>query len=309
MLKFLLIATVFAVLQNVLGVAWRWRLVSIRFGVLAVVTLTGGPASLAFAPLSRRRRAAAASVAVAVAMAGIVSVRNHRQSAGHLLINRHHLHGPRGADAGGRRWHRSMPRMRGADAGDGRRRRRRRRGLAAPEERRSRCCSRCGGHVRECGVRGADFTLARVYLRRCWSRLEPQYRRPFRLFRALASHAGHYGCHRVVAVPLVGAHDCGCGSSPGLALPLVIGLILQVVMISPARCSCSGAWGGLEAAVMTGGFTRLHARHHAKRDGGDARAGGAIWCRAARVPGRAGWGSVLLDFLNAIIITTDHLLQ
>jgi glutamate:Na+ symporter, ESS family len=75
-LLFLIIATVFAVAQNVLGVAVAAVFgLDPLFGVLAgSVTLTGGPATgLAFAPLFQDAGVpAAASVAVAAAMAGIV---------------------------------------------------------------------------------------------------------------------------------------------------------------------------------------------------------------------------------------------
>ena len=76
-LIFLAIATVFAIAQNILGilVAMGFGLHPL-FGVLAgSVTLTGGPATgLAFAPLFEEAGVpAAASVAVAVAMAGIVA--------------------------------------------------------------------------------------------------------------------------------------------------------------------------------------------------------------------------------------------
>lgn len=75
-LRFFLLATVFAVLQNVIGilVALPFGLHPL-FGVLAgSVTLTGGPATgLAFAPLfAEAGVTGAASVAVAVAMGGIV---------------------------------------------------------------------------------------------------------------------------------------------------------------------------------------------------------------------------------------------
>jgi ESS family glutamate:Na+ symporter len=76
-LTFLVLATVFAIAQNVLGVVVA-KLFGLQplFGVLAgSVTLTGGPATgLAFAPqFEAAGIPAAASVAVAVAMAGIVS--------------------------------------------------------------------------------------------------------------------------------------------------------------------------------------------------------------------------------------------
>jgi glutamate:Na+ symporter, ESS family len=75
-LKFFLLATLFAVVQNVVGilVALPFGLDPL-FGVLAgSVTLTGGPATgLAFAPLFEQAGVpGAASIAVAVAMGGIV---------------------------------------------------------------------------------------------------------------------------------------------------------------------------------------------------------------------------------------------
>ena len=75
-LRFFLIATVFAVVQNLIGilVALPFGLHPL-FGVLAgSVTLTGGPATgLAFAPLFEQAGVTgAASIAVAVAMGGIV---------------------------------------------------------------------------------------------------------------------------------------------------------------------------------------------------------------------------------------------
>jgi len=75
-LRFFLIATVFAVMQNLIGilVALPFGLHPL-FGVLAgSVTLTGGPATgLAFAPLFEQAGVTgAASIAVAVAMGGIV---------------------------------------------------------------------------------------------------------------------------------------------------------------------------------------------------------------------------------------------
>jgi glutamate:Na+ symporter, ESS family len=73
---FFAIATVFAIAQNVLGVAVAYLFgLNPLFGLLVgSVTLTGGPATgLAFAPLFEEAGVpAAASVAVAAAMAGIV---------------------------------------------------------------------------------------------------------------------------------------------------------------------------------------------------------------------------------------------
>ena len=74
--RFLVIATVFAVLQNVLGVGLALLMgVEPLFGVMVgSVTLTGGPATgLAFAPLFEEAGVTgAASIAVAAAMGGIV---------------------------------------------------------------------------------------------------------------------------------------------------------------------------------------------------------------------------------------------
>lgn len=75
-LLFLVLATIFAIGQNLLGIAVASMFgLNPLFGVLAgSVTLTGGPATgLAFAPLFEEAGVpAAASVAVAAAMAGIV---------------------------------------------------------------------------------------------------------------------------------------------------------------------------------------------------------------------------------------------
>ncbi|MCI0665266.1 MAG: sodium/glutamate symporter [Acidobacteria bacterium] len=92
---FFIIATVFAVLQNVIGI-----LVAVPFGlhplfgVLAgSVTLTGGPATgLAFAPLFEQAGVpGASSVAVATAMAGIVSGAIIGGPVCTYLIDRHKL--------------------------------------------------------------------------------------------------------------------------------------------------------------------------------------------------------------------------
>ncbi|MGC4029381.1 MAG: sodium/glutamate symporter [Steroidobacteraceae bacterium] len=95
--KFLILATGFAVLQNVLGVAIALLFgLDPLFGVLAgSVTLTGGPATgLAFAPLFEEAGVpAAASVAVAVAMAGIVSGALVGGPVATWLIHKNRLHG------------------------------------------------------------------------------------------------------------------------------------------------------------------------------------------------------------------------
>jgi ESS family glutamate:Na+ symporter len=94
-LLFLIIATVFAIAQNILGigVASLFGLDPL-FGVLTgSVTLTGGPATgLAFAPLFEEAGVpAAASVAVAAAMAGIVFGGIVGGPVGTVLIERHKL--------------------------------------------------------------------------------------------------------------------------------------------------------------------------------------------------------------------------
>lgn len=96
---FAIIATIFAVLQNVIGVliALPFGLHPL-FGVLAgSVTLTGGPATgLAFAPLFEQAGVAgAASVAVATAMGGIVAGGVIGGPVITYLIERHKLKTPR----------------------------------------------------------------------------------------------------------------------------------------------------------------------------------------------------------------------
>jgi glutamate:Na+ symporter, ESS family len=100
-LRFFLLATIFAVLQNVVGalIALPFGLDPL-FGVLAgSVTLTGGPATgLAFAPLFEEAGVAgAASIAVAASMGGIVCGGLVGGPVSTLLINRHALHPRAGA--------------------------------------------------------------------------------------------------------------------------------------------------------------------------------------------------------------------
>ncbi len=92
---FLVVSTVLAVLQNVIGV-----LVSLPFGVHPLfgvltgsVTLTGGPATgLAFAPQFEQAGVrGAAAIAVAAAMVGIISGGLIGGPVGTLLIERHRL--------------------------------------------------------------------------------------------------------------------------------------------------------------------------------------------------------------------------
>jgi glutamate:Na+ symporter, ESS family len=95
-LRFFALATVFAVLQNVVGagIAMLFGLDPL-FGVLAgSVTLTGGPATgLAFAPLFEQAGVeGAAAIAVAVAMGGIIAGAVIGGPVGTWLIRRHRLH-------------------------------------------------------------------------------------------------------------------------------------------------------------------------------------------------------------------------
>ena len=98
-LRFFLLATVFAVLQNVVGilVALGFGLHPL-FGVLAgSVTLTGGPATgLAFAPLFEEAGVVgASSVAVAIAIGGIVAGGLVGGPVGTVLVERGRLDAPR----------------------------------------------------------------------------------------------------------------------------------------------------------------------------------------------------------------------
>lgn len=97
--KFFLASTVFAILQNVLGVllALPFKLHPL-FGVLAgSVTLTGGPATgLAFAPLFEKAGVVgAATIAVAAPMFGITSGGLIGGPVATFLIDRHKLKKPR----------------------------------------------------------------------------------------------------------------------------------------------------------------------------------------------------------------------
>jgi ESS family glutamate:Na+ symporter len=97
--KFFLASTVFAILQNVLGVllALPFKLHPL-FGVLAgSVTLTGGPATgLAFAPLFEKAGVVgAATIAIAAPMFGITSGGLIGGPVATFLIDRHKLKKPR----------------------------------------------------------------------------------------------------------------------------------------------------------------------------------------------------------------------
>ncbi len=98
-LRFFLLATVFAVVQNVVGIliALGFGLHPL-FGVLAgSVTLTGGPATgLAFAPLFEQAGViGASSVAIAVAIGGIIFGGLVGGPVGTVLIERGNLSTPR----------------------------------------------------------------------------------------------------------------------------------------------------------------------------------------------------------------------
>jgi ESS family glutamate:Na+ symporter len=103
-LRFFLLATAFAVLQNVVGilVALGFGLHPL-FGVLAgSVTLTGGPATgLAFAPLFEEAGViGASSIAVAIAIGGIVAGGLVGGPVGTVLVERGRLETPRRGSGG-----------------------------------------------------------------------------------------------------------------------------------------------------------------------------------------------------------------
>jgi ESS family glutamate:Na+ symporter len=99
-LIFFVLATLLAILQNVVGIVLALPLgMPALFGVLnGSLTLTGGPATgLAFAPqFEQAGIAGAATVAVAAAMVGIISGGVIGGPIGTLLIERYRLRGPRG---------------------------------------------------------------------------------------------------------------------------------------------------------------------------------------------------------------------
>jgi ESS family glutamate:Na+ symporter len=103
-MRFFVLATIFAVLQNIVGmvVALGFGLHPL-FGVLAgSVTLTGGPATgLAFAPLFEEAGViGASSVAIAVAIGGIVSGGLVGGPVSTVLIERGKIPTPRGGGGG-----------------------------------------------------------------------------------------------------------------------------------------------------------------------------------------------------------------
>ena len=98
-LRFFLIASIFVVVQNLVGIVGALAFgLHPLFGVLAgSVTLTGGPATgLAFAPLFEQAGVpAAASVAVAIGIGGIVAGGLVGGPVSTLLLERRKLHTPR----------------------------------------------------------------------------------------------------------------------------------------------------------------------------------------------------------------------
>jgi len=112
-LVFLLLASGFAIVQNLLGIAVAMGFgLHPLFGVLAgSTTLTGGPATgLAFAPLFEQAGVTGAeSIAVASAMAGIVCGGLIGGPVATLLIRRHLLHSTHPED------HRAPPEERSVD--------------------------------------------------------------------------------------------------------------------------------------------------------------------------------------------------
>jgi glutamate:Na+ symporter, ESS family len=98
-LRFFLLATVFAIVQNIVGIVLALAFgLHPLFGVLAgSVTLTGGPATgLAFAPLFEEAGViGASSVAIAVAIGGIVAGGLVGGPVGTVLVERRRLETPR----------------------------------------------------------------------------------------------------------------------------------------------------------------------------------------------------------------------
>ena len=101
-IRFFLLASVFAIVQNIVGVMVALPLgMNPLFGVLVgSVTLTGGPATgLAFAPLFEQAGVTgAASIAIAAAMGGIVAGGVIGGPLGTFLVHRYRLHASRTKD-------------------------------------------------------------------------------------------------------------------------------------------------------------------------------------------------------------------
>jgi ESS family glutamate:Na+ symporter len=303
--RFLVLATAFAVLQNVLGVG-----VAVAFGldpllgVLAgSVTLTGGPArGLAFAPLFEEAGVpAAATVAVAMAMAGIVSGALVGSPLATWLIHRHRLHvDPRVAAAGGEGETAPMPETAlptgEADDDD--------QVFPLLKNVIALLVAMWLGSYVSLGFAALGITL-------------PAYIGAMlvaAVIRNVDDGTGWFGLsHRVldtigaIALSLflvLALMNLRLWELAALALPLVVGLVLQVLMVLAAAIFVFGRMGrDYEAAVMSGGFigfmlgTTANAmavmRALVERYGVAPRA----FLVAPLV------GAFFLDFLNALIIT------
>jgi glutamate:Na+ symporter, ESS family len=254
---FLILASVFAVLQNVLGVA-----VAVAFGLHPLfgvltgsVALTGGPGTAAsFAPLFEEAGiAAAAPVGVSVAMAGIVLGALIGGPVVTWLINRNKLHGPGPRTA-------AVPVVLVPDGGD-----------AAP--------------VSGAGAEDDDevFPLLKnvialliamwlgAYVSKGFASLDitlPAYIGAMlvaAVIRNLDDAFGWFGLsHRVldsigaIALSLflsMALMNLRLWEIASLALPLIVGLLLQVLMVVLAAMFVFRCMGrDYEASVMSGGF-------------------------------------------------------
>ncbi len=294
---FLLLASVFAVLQNVLGVgvALAFGLHPL-FGVLTgSVALTGGPGTAAsFAPLFEQAGvAAAAPVGIATAMAGIAMGALIGGPVVTWLIHRHRLQGP-GIGA-------AAPRA------------------ALVEEGAEAQAVLSGGGAEDDEevfplLKSVIALLIAMwlgsYVSKGFALLDitlPPYIGAMMVaavIRNLDDAFGWFGLsHRVldsigaIALSLflsMALMNLRLWEITGLALPLLVGLLLQVVMVIGAAAFVFRRMGrDYEAAVMSGGFIGFMLGTTANAMAGDARAGGALWRRAARFPDCAAGRGVL----------------
>jgi ESS family glutamate:Na+ symporter len=255
---FLILASVFALLQNVLGVAVALAFgLHPLFGVLTgSVALTGGPGTAAaFAPLFEQAGVTgAAPVGVAMAMAGIVCGALIGGPVITWLIQRHGLNGPRS----------SGPVQRTALVEDG---------TDVPPVQ-----TGAGSEDDEEAfplLKSVTALLVAMwlgsYISKEFEQLEitfPPYLGAMiaaALIRNLDDWFGWFGLsHRVldsigaIALSLflpMALMNLNLSQLGGLALPLVVGLALQVVMIIVAVALVFRCMGrDYEAAVMSGGF-------------------------------------------------------
>ncbi|MEO6080949.1 MAG: sodium/glutamate symporter [Steroidobacteraceae bacterium] len=306
---FLILASVFAVLQNVLGVAVALAFgLHPLFGVLTgSVALTGGPGTAAsFAPLFEQAGVtAAAPVGIAVAMAGIVLGALIGGPVVTWLIHRHRLQGP-GVGA-------SVPRA----------------PLVAEGSEAQTVLSGGGAEDDEEVFPLLKSVIALLiamwlgsYVSKGFALLDitlPAYIGAMlvaALIRNLDDSFGWFGLsHRVLdsigaialslflSMALMNLH---LWEIAGLALPLVVGLLLQVLLVVVAAVFVFGRMGrDYEAAVMSGGFigfmlgTTANAmavmRALVERYGAAPRA----FLVAPLV------GAFFIDFVNGLIVTTS----